>query len=71
MIAPRDVDQKAASMAAAVHETSWGEQILRLRVGESAPAGFEIKRILGYWQVPTGAGTNYEEVYAVAVRRVA
>ncbi len=56
--------------AATVHEPSWGETILRLRAGEHAPVGLEIKRIIGCTQQLTGAGANYEEVYVVACQKV-
>lgn len=50
---------------------SWCETILRLRAGEAAPAGYEIKRLIGHYQEPTGAGTNVVDVYVVACRGAA
>lgn len=59
-----------SSDAAEVHEMSWHETILRLTAGQPAPKGYEIKRIVGHVQQPTGGGTNYEDVYIVAARSV-
>lgn len=57
--------------AATVHGPEWfSEKILRLRVGEHAPKGYEIKRILGVVQQPVGVGTNYVEVYVVSCREI-
>ena len=47
---------------------SWCETLLRLRAGEHAPPGYEIKRVIGVYEQPIGAGTNSEKVYVVAVR---
>ena len=64
-------DAAKPASAATVHEPSFiGETILRLRAGEDAPTGYEIKRIVGYTQQPTGAGANYEEVYVVVCQQV-
>jgi hypothetical protein len=50
------------------HETSWSETILRLPLGEPAPIGYEIKRVLGHYTEPTGSGTNFHDIYVVACR---
>ncbi len=67
----RGENRSEQTAAASVHEPSFtGETILRLRAGEHAPVGYEIKRIVGYTQQPTGAGANYEEVYVVVCQQV-
>lgn len=56
--------------AAEKHETAWSETILRLTPGEHAPKGYEIKRVVGHFLEPMGAGTNSRDVYVVACRKV-
>lgn len=46
------------------------ESIIEVRIGDEAPEGKTILRILGSVQKPYGAGTNYETWYVVAVRDV-
>lgn len=42
------------------------ETILRLHVGEAAPPGLEIRRVIGTYQQMTGAGANFETLNVVA-----
>jgi hypothetical protein len=44
------------------------EKILRLAAGEDAPPGYEIRRLLGSYEVLTGPGTNFRTVYVVVAR---